>query len=80
MLRKMKSQDFQLPDSLNLTPDCKNLLKQLLHPDHESRIKMAGECCCCLGQATQSTALMAGVSSVVACFFPRWCGISMDSG
>jgi hypothetical protein len=76
MLRKMKSQDFQLPDSLNLTPDCKNLLKQLLHPDHESRVKMAGECCC-LGQAT---GLKADLPSVVACFFPRWCGISMGSG
>eukprot|EP00879_Flechtneria_rotunda_P029286 GHRR01031625.1.p1 GENE.GHRR01031625.1~~GHRR01031625.1.p1 ORF type:complete len:152 (-),score=56.62 GHRR01031625.1:351-806(-) len=42
MLRKMKNQEYYLPDSLNLSPECKNLLKQLLHPEVEKRIKMQG--------------------------------------
>lgn len=41
MLRKMKSQDYQLPESLHLTPECRNLLKQMLQPDPKQRIKMA---------------------------------------
>lgn len=42
MLKKMKNQEYYLPDSLGLTPECKNLLRQLLHPDWERRIKVAG--------------------------------------
>lgn len=42
MLKKMKGQEYFLPDSLGLTPECKNLLRQLLHPDWNERIKVAG--------------------------------------
>ncbi|WIA16599.1 hypothetical protein OEZ85_013266 [Tetradesmus obliquus] len=42
MLKKMKAQEYHLPDSLNLTPECKALLKALLHPESEKRVKMAG--------------------------------------
>jgi len=42
MLKKMKGQEYYLPDSLGLTPECKNLLRQLLHPDWEKRVKIAG--------------------------------------
>ena len=42
MLKKMKNQEYYLPDSLGLTPECKNLLRQLLHPDWERRVKVGG--------------------------------------
>lgn len=42
MLEKMKTQDYYLPDSLGLTPECKGLLQKLLHPDWSTRIKVAG--------------------------------------
>jgi hypothetical protein len=42
MLKKMKAQEYHLPDSLNLTPECKALLRALLHPESEKRVKMAG--------------------------------------
>lgn len=35
-----QAQDYYLPDALNLSPECKSLLRQLLHPDHEQRIRM----------------------------------------
>ena len=34
----MHTQDYFLPDNLGLTPECKALLKQLLHPDQHQRI------------------------------------------
>ena len=40
--RRMKAQDYALPDSLGLTPECRTLLKSLLHPDVATRIPMAG--------------------------------------
>jgi hypothetical protein len=42
MLKKMKAQEYHLPDSLNLTPECKALLRALLHPESDKRVKMAG--------------------------------------
>lgn len=40
MLKKMKSSDYYLPESLGLTPECKALLHKLLHPDWTKRVKM----------------------------------------
>lgn len=40
MLKKMKASDYYLPDSLNLTPECKGLLNKLLHPDWTKRVKI----------------------------------------
>lgn len=40
MLKKMKSSDYYLPESLGLTPECKALLHKLLHPDWTKRVKI----------------------------------------
>jgi serine/threonine-protein kinase SRK2 len=40
--RKIKAQDYILPDSLNLTQECKTLLRALLQPDPSQRVSMAG--------------------------------------
>lgn len=40
MLKKMKAQDYYLPDSLGLTSECKSLLQKLLHPDWTKRCKI----------------------------------------
>jgi hypothetical protein len=42
MVKLMKASEYALPDSLGLTPECKALLKALLHPDSAQRITMAG--------------------------------------
>jgi len=40
MLKKMKSRDFELPPSLGLSPACSSLLRRLLEPDENARIRM----------------------------------------
>jgi hypothetical protein len=40
MLQKIKAADYYLPDSLGLSPECKALLKKLLHPDWKARVKI----------------------------------------
>jgi hypothetical protein len=42
MLQKMKTEDYQIPPSLNLTPECCKLLRAMLQPHTEQRIKMSG--------------------------------------
>lgn len=42
MLQKMKTQDYKIPESLNLTPECCKLLHAMLQPSIDQRIKMAG--------------------------------------
>jgi serine/threonine-protein kinase SRK2 len=42
MLTKMKTEDYQIPESLNLTPECCSLLRAMLQPSIEQRIKMSG--------------------------------------
>lgn len=40
MLQKIKAADYYLPDSLGLSPECKALLKKLMHPDWKARVKI----------------------------------------
>jgi serine/threonine-protein kinase SRK2 len=42
MLQKMKTQDYKIPESLNLTPECCKLLHAMLQPSIDQRMKMAG--------------------------------------
>jgi serine/threonine-protein kinase SRK2 len=42
MLQKMKTEDYHIPESINLTPECCKLLRAMLQPDPEQRVKMAG--------------------------------------
>lgn len=40
MLKKMKNKEYVLPDSLGLTAPCVSLLRRLLEPDENARIRM----------------------------------------
>jgi serine/threonine-protein kinase SRK2 len=42
LLRKMKAQEYHLPDHVNLTQGCKALLRELLQPNPKRRVKMGG--------------------------------------
>ena len=42
MLQKMKTEDYHIPESLHLTPECCTLLRAMLQPNTEQRIKMSG--------------------------------------